>query len=57
MACGFLSNITLLVGERKYNAKSIMNMPLLSQSEELHFVVEGLDEHEVAKKIKEYFEE
>lgn len=57
MACGFLSNITLLVGERKYNAKSIMNMPLLSQSEELHFVIEGLDEHEVAKKIKEYFEE
>lgn len=57
MACGFSSNITLLTGERKYNAKSIMNVPLLNESEELYFIVAGLDENEVAEKIKKYYEE
>ncbi|MDD3138506.1 MAG: HPr family phosphocarrier protein [Lachnospiraceae bacterium] len=56
VTCGFASNIALVDGGKKYNAKSIMNIPLLNQRNELYLVIEGPDENKAAEKIIEYYE-
>lgn len=56
VACGFVSDISLVDRGKKYNAKSIMNIPVFNQCNELYLVIEGPDENEAAEKIIEYYE-
>jgi len=48
IACGFHSEIIAVVNDERYNAKSIMNSPIVDSAKCVDFIITGEDE-EVAE--------
>jgi len=53
--CSFESEVTAVVNGQKYNAKSIMNTPVIDNAENIDFSIIGADEENVETAIKKLY--
>ncbi len=56
VVCGFESEITAVVNGRKFNAKSIMNTPMIDHAENIDFTIIGVDEEKAEMAIKKLYD-
>lgn len=56
VVCGFESEVTAVVNGQKYNAKSIMNTPVIDHAENVDFVITGIDEEKAEMAIKKLYD-
>ena len=56
VVCGFESEITAVVNGQKYNAKSIMNTPVIDHAESVDFTIMGGDEEKAEMAIKKLYD-
>jgi len=53
--CGYESEVFAVINGKKYNAKSIMNMPVMEQAEIIDFLISGEDEEIVERAIMKLY--
>lgn len=56
VVCGFESEITAVVNGQKFNAKSIMNTPMIDHAESIDFTIIGADEEKAEMAIKKLYD-
>lgn len=56
VVCGFESEITAVVSGQKFNAKSIMNTPMIDHAECIDFMIAGVDEEKAEKAVKKLYD-
>lgn len=56
IVCGFQSEIIAVVNDKKYNAKSIMNTPVIDSAKCVDFIIIGEDEEMAEMAIKKQYE-
>lgn len=56
VVCGFESEITAVVNGQKFNAKSIMNTPVIDHAENIDFSIVGADEEKAEMAIKKLYD-
>ena len=54
-SCGFQSEIIAVVNDQRYNAKSILNTPLIDYAKSVDFSINGEDEETAEMAIKKRF--
>ena len=56
VVCGFESEITAVVNGQKFNAKSIMNTPVIDHATNIDFTIVGVDEEKAEMAIKKLYD-
>ena len=56
VVCGFESEIIAVVNGQKFNAKSIMNTPMIDHAENIDFTIMGADEEMAEMAIKKLYD-
>ena len=56
VVCGFECEITAVVNGQKFNAKSIMNTPVIDHAESVVFTIMGADEEKAEMAIKKLYD-
>ena len=56
VVCGFESEITAVENGHKFNAKSIMNTPVIDHAENIDFSIVGADEEKAEMAIKKLYD-
>lgn len=56
VACGYESEVTAVVNGQKFNAKSIMNTPMIDHVENIDFTIIGADEEKAEMAIKKLYD-
>lgn len=56
VVCGFESEVTAVVNGQKFNAKSIMNTPMIDHAENIDFTIIGADEEKAEIAIKKLYD-
>lgn len=51
----FESSVTAYVGDRAYNAKSIMSVTAINDADDMDIVIQGSDEKQAEKAILDFF--
>lgn len=55
IVCGFQSEIIAVVNDERYNAKSIMNSPIVDSAKRVDFIITGEDEEMAEMAIKKQY--
>ena len=56
VVCGYESEVTAVVNGQKFNAKSIMNTPMIDHAENIDFTIIGADEEKAEMAIKKLYD-
>ena len=56
VVCGYESEVTAVVNGQKFNAKSIMNTPVIDHAENADFTITGVDEEKAEMAIKKLYD-
>lgn len=55
IVCGFQSEIIAVINDQRYNAKSILNTPLIDYAKSVDFFINGEDEETAEMAIKKLY--